>query len=206
MTVLPFSFVAYLEYDGSTFNSSSAISPSRRKWITSLISACMNTLGTSHVAISRPSFASIRHVMNNASTLIVGELVSSLLFHSRCFCPSAHPRPFMHPHLFCLRNMRYLRAAFFCAVVSCPANHPCMTFLYTNCSNSFFIASAPASPNCCRPLLADICSVKKLNICSASSPMRSVNAASGSDSDDQEICFRNTSLFMSYNVNRKSCC
>ena len=105
----------------------------------------MNAPGTSHVTTCQFSMASVRHVRNSASVVIVGEVVSSLFLYNRCFLPSAHPHPLILPHHFCFRNIRYFNAAFFCAVVRSPDWRPSITFLYTSWLNSFMIASAPAA-------------------------------------------------------------
>ena len=88
------------------------------------------------------SRASKRHVRKRASTLIGGELVSSLLLWIRCFHPSGHPQPMSFPQDFCFRNMRYFNAACFHSWESCFAWHPSITFQYTSCSSSVMIASA----------------------------------------------------------------
>ena len=55
---------------------------------------------------SRRSLASITAVNSTASVDTVGEVATSLLVHTHCFRPSAHPLPFMRPHRFRFRNIK----------------------------------------------------------------------------------------------------
>jgi hypothetical protein len=80
------------------WTSSSAIVPSNRMWTTSSFSTYIKAPGTSTVATSRFSMAS---------------MTSSFDVCKHGFRPSAHPRPLMTPVRLSLRNMRYTRAAFF---------------------------------------------------------------------------------------------
>ena len=135
--------------------------------MSSSISACMKAPGMSHVTTYQSSTASIIQVRKSASMLTVGELDSSLVLYKRCFLPSAQPRPLILPQRFCFKNIRYLRAAFFCSFDRSPALHPSMTLQYNNCSNSNMIALAPSCPKYLSPALAVICAVTKDNMSSS---------------------------------------
>ena len=141
----------------------SAISPSSFIWINSSISDYMKVPGMSHIMTSLPSIVSIKHIMNNASTFMVGELVSSFVLYRHCLGPSAQPRAFTFPQHFSFKNMRYCSAAFCCDDVRLLAFRPTMTFQYYSCSSSCMIDTPPFSPNSFKPAFADIWSVKKLN-------------------------------------------
>jgi len=80
--------------------------------------SCMKAPGMSTVATSLSSLASIMHVRIRPSALTVGDLVSSLVLYTRCFRPSAQPRPLIRPQRFFLRNIRYSRALFFSSRVN----------------------------------------------------------------------------------------
>ena len=91
---------------------------------------------------------------------MVGELVLALVLYSLFLRPSAHPLALICPHLFCLRNIRYSKAALFCSLDRVLACLPCITFRYINCSSSFFIAVALSLPKRFSPFFAVIFSVK----------------------------------------------
>ena len=124
----------------------------------------MNAPGMSTVITRRRSRASTILVKKSASTVTVGELVSSFVLYRRCFRPSTHPRPLILPHRFSFRNMRYFKAAFFCSRVKVFAILPSITFRYMSCSSSTMIAFSPLSPNNLRPFCALICSVMSVTM------------------------------------------
>ena len=93
---------------------------------------------------------------------MVGELIFSFDLYRHCFLPLAHPHPFTFPHHFSFKNMRYFKALFFSPRERMFASHGHITGWSMSCCSSFISASAPFCLNWCKPLLADICVVRKL--------------------------------------------
>jgi len=72
------------------------------------MSACRKAPGMTDTIMNLFSLACIVHDNIMASIDTVGELVSSLLVFILWGLPSAHPRAFIVPSLFSLRNIKYL--------------------------------------------------------------------------------------------------
>eukprot|EP00957_Ditylum_brightwellii_P077899 5921127-Ditylum_brightwellii.AAC.1 len=70
--------------------------PSIFIWTISFISACMKTPGISTVAMSLPSFASIRHDIIRDSLVTVGALASSLGYSCAAFFRLHIPVPLFY--------------------------------------------------------------------------------------------------------------
>jgi len=116
--LLPFCLyqICFLYRLSSNLTISSAIVPSRRLCTSSSISACRKAPGISVMTTYLPSFASIAHDSTIASSNMVGKLTSSFVVYSLCGHPSAHPRALSVPSCFSFKNMRYLKAFFFCTL------------------------------------------------------------------------------------------
>ena len=123
------------------------------------MSACINAPGTSTIATSRFSSASISAVRKTASVDTVGEVASSLVVHALCLLPSAQPRPLTFPHRFRFRNMRYPSASRRCFQVKSLLCFDFITFLSCSCCSSSATALTPCSPNILIPRFMDICGV-----------------------------------------------
>ena len=124
--------------------------PSTFMWIVSSMSVYMKTPCISHVATSL--FSPAPRIQDNTrdSIATVDELVSSFVLQILCFLPSIHP--FILPHLFCFKNIKYYNADFFSSFVISLNFFGSITNLSCSYLSSFKTASLPFCSNTFRPL------------------------------------------------------
>jgi len=125
--------------------------------VPSLADVCKNATRMSTTVISLFSCASTNPVMNTDSVAAVGDLVSDFDLYSHCGLPSAHTLPLISPFLFCLRNIRYLRALSRISCVISNGVRGLTTFLSWNCLISFRMVFTPFSPNMFTPFFIPTC-------------------------------------------------
>jgi hypothetical protein len=131
----------------------SAITPS--SFITALpfMSVCMKAPGMLHVATLHSSTALMTQESSSASVATVGEDVSCFVMQSRCFRPSAQPRPLIVPQRFSFRNIRYLSAPFLSSAVKSYLLMGSITLRPYSCCSSARTAAFPLSPKLRMPCL-----------------------------------------------------
>ena len=142
-------FVIYSRYSfGSSFVSSSVIVPySFICTVLSSMSACMNSTGMPNVVTFWCSMASMRHIRKRDSVATVGALVSSLVRYLLYFLSFAHSLPFIFPHLFCFKNVKYQSATFLNLLLFCRRFFCSITIISCSCFRSLRTAATLGSQN-----------------------------------------------------------
>mmetsp|Transcript_37247 Transcript_37247/g.57197 ORF Transcript_37247/g.57197 Transcript_37247/m.57197 type:complete len:216 (+) Transcript_37247:1272-1919(+) len=155
--LLPPSVITDCLNDGFMVHKISTIFPVRHMITKSSMSGCRYAPGTSAVDTSLRSLASIMRDMKNASSTTVGDAVCSLVYSPCCFLPSAHVRPLIRPHLFCLMRLIARSADSFCWCVRLVGSMAPKTFWSFSWVNSRSRASTASCPNMWMPFSTPIC-------------------------------------------------
>ena len=127
------------------------------------ISACKYAPGTSKMATSLLSCASMAKVVRSASKDTVGEDIdSSSLMYIFCLLPFAQVRPFIFPFLFSFIKFTASNAIFLSSYDNdfmSMGVTTCFPFIgpLSSCESSLYMAAKARSPNNLKPLFADIC-------------------------------------------------
>ena len=89
----------------------------------------------------------MKHNKKGASVATVGALVFFLVSYLRFFLTSAHPLPFIFPHLFCFKNVKYQSATFLNLLLFCRRFFCSITIISCSCFRSLRTAATLGSQN-----------------------------------------------------------